>query len=56
MIRKVPGGYRLLSHTGKNLGTSRSKTGAEHREQQVQFFKNKEKFERDHPGRKFPPK
>jgi hypothetical protein len=39
-IRKVKGGYRLLSKKGKNLGTYPSKSGAENRERQVQYFKH----------------
>ena len=39
-IRKVKGGYRLLSKKGKNLGTYPSKAGAEKRERQVQYFKH----------------
>ncbi len=39
-IRKVQGGYRLLSKKGKNLGTYPSKVGAEKRERQVQYFKH----------------
>ena len=39
-IRKVDGGYRLLSKKGKNLGTYPSKSGAEKRERQVQYFKH----------------
>jgi len=39
-IRKVDGGYRLLSKKGKNLGTYPSKAGAEKRERQVQYFKH----------------
>jgi len=39
-IRKVQGGYRLLSKKGKNLGTYPSKSGAEKRERQVQYFKH----------------
>jgi len=42
-IRKVKGGYRLLSKTGKNLGTSKTLGGAKKREKQVQFFKHKKK-------------
>lgn len=41
MIRKVRGGYRLVSHTGKNLGTYKSKAGARKRERQVQYFKHR---------------
>ena len=40
-IKKVKEGYRLESHTGKNLGTYASKAGAEKRERQVQYFKHK---------------
>jgi len=44
MIRKVKGGYRLVSRkTGRNLGTYRSKAGAKKRERQVQFFKRRGK-------------
>jgi predicted kinase len=39
-IRKVKGGYRLLSKKGKNLGTYPSKAGAEKREREVQYFKH----------------
>lgn len=39
-IRKVKGGYRLVSKKGKNLGTYPSKAGAEKRERQVQYFKH----------------
>ena len=39
-IRKVKGGYRLVSKSGKNLGTQPSKTGAEKSERQVQYFKH----------------
>ena len=40
MIRKVKGGYRLVSGAGKNLGTFPSKAGAVKREAQVNFFKH----------------
>lgn len=40
IIRKVKGGYRLYSKKGKNLGTYPSKSGAEKRERQVQYFKH----------------
>jgi hypothetical protein len=39
-IRRVKGGYRLVSHTGKNLGTYPTHAGAEKRERQVQYFKH----------------
>ena len=40
IIRKVKGGYRLLSKKGKNLGTYPSKSGAKKREREVQYFKH----------------
>ena len=40
-IRKVKGGYRLLSRKGKNLGTFPTKAGAEKHEREVQYFKHK---------------
>jgi hypothetical protein len=43
MIRKVKGGYQLKSHSGKNLGKSRTRKGIEKRERQVNFFKHKNK-------------
>jgi predicted chitinase len=39
-IRKVKGGYRLVSHNGKNLGTYPTHAGAEKREKQVNYFKH----------------
>jgi hypothetical protein len=38
-IKKAKAGYRLVSKKGKNLGTCKSKIGAEKRERQVQYFK-----------------
>lgn len=38
-IKKVSEGYRLESRKGKNLGTYKTKTEAEQRERQVQYFK-----------------
>ena len=39
-IVKVEGGYRLLSHKGKNLGTFPTKSAAEKHEREVQYFKH----------------
>lgn len=47
-IRKVKGGYRLVSKSGKNLGTYPSKGGAEKREKQVQYFKHANESKRMH--------
>ena len=56
MIRKVGSKYRLVSHTGKNLGESDTVEGAQKREKQVQYFKNLHKYLADHPGSKGFPK
>ena len=42
-IRKVKGGYRLVSKKGRNLGTSKTLAGAKKREKEVQFFKHEGK-------------
>ena len=42
-IRKVKDGYRLVSKKGRNLGTFKTRAGAEAREREVQFFKHKRK-------------
>jgi hypothetical protein len=42
MIKKVPGGYKVLSSKGKNLGGPyKTKEEAEKRLRQVEFFKHK---------------
>jgi hypothetical protein len=41
MIRKVKSGYRVLSKSGRNLGTYRTKSGAKKRLRQVEYFKHK---------------
>jgi len=43
MIRKIKGGYRIVSHTGKNLGESKTIRGAKKRLAQVEYYKNKKK-------------
>jgi hypothetical protein len=41
MIRKVKGGYRIVSHTtGKNLGTFPTKARAQQHLKQIQRFKH----------------
>lgn len=42
-IRKVKNGFRLLSKKGRNLGTYATKSGAEKRERQVEYFKHLKK-------------
>lgn len=40
MIRKVKGGFRVISHrTGKNLGTYKTKKAAEKRLKQLKRFR-----------------
>ena len=42
VIKKVSGGYKVLSEKGKNLGGPyKSKAAAEKRLKQVEFFKHK---------------
>jgi hypothetical protein len=44
MIRKGPGGYRVLSEKGKNLGGPyKTRAAAEKRLRQVEFFKHRGK-------------
>jgi hypothetical protein len=44
MIKKVSGGYKVLSEKGKNLGGPyKTKKEAEKRLRQVEFFKHKGK-------------
>lgn len=44
MIRKVSGGYKVVSHSGKNLGGPyKTKAAAEKRLRQVEFFKHRGK-------------
>lgn len=41
-IRRLgPSKWRLVSKTGKNLGTYKTKRAAKQRERQVQYFKHK---------------
>lgn len=42
MIKKVKGGYRVVSHrTGKNLGTYRTRAAAQTRLAQVKRFRKR---------------
>ena len=43
MIRKVEGGYRVLSESGRNMGTYRTKAEAEKRLRQIEMFKHLKK-------------
>lgn len=46
IIRKLDNGkYRLYSKSGKNLGTYDTRSGAENREREVQYFKHNESQE-----------
>ena len=40
MIRKVQGGYRVLSESGRSMGTYRTKAEAEKRLRQIEMFKH----------------
>ena len=40
MIRKVQGRYRVLSESGRNMGTYRTKAEAEKRLRQIEMFKH----------------
>ena len=43
MIRKVQGGYRVLSESGRNMGTYQTKAEAEKRLRQIEMFKHLKK-------------
>jgi len=45
-IRRVKGGFRLVSKKGRNLGTFRSRAAAQRRERQVNFFKHRDRKKR----------
>jgi len=45
-IRKVSGGHRLVSKSGKNLGTYSTRAQAVKREKQVNYFKSRPKKQR----------
>jgi hypothetical protein len=40
IVRKIKGGFKLVSHKGKNLGTAKTKAGILKREHQVEYFKH----------------
>lgn len=40
MIRKSKEGYTILSHSGKRLGSYRSKKAAQKRLAQIEYFKH----------------
>jgi hypothetical protein len=40
IVQKTGGGYKLVSHKGKNLGTAKTKAGILKRERQVEYFKH----------------
>jgi len=43
MIKKTKGGCKVVSHTGKNLGKSKTMKGCKKRLRQVEYFKHKGK-------------
>lgn len=55
-IRELPNGsYRVLSEKGKDLGTYKSRKGAEKRLRQVEFFKHLDKSKADDQGKAIEP-
>lgn len=45
-VRKIKGGFKLVSGKGKNLGTAKTRAGIDKRERQVQYFKHRDKWKR----------
>lgn len=43
MIKKIKGGYQVLSESGRNMGKYKTKTEAEKRLRQIEFFKHQKK-------------
>jgi len=43
MIQKVKEGYRVVSESGRNMGTYPTKEEAKKRLQQIEYFKHKKK-------------
>ncbi|MDP3016057.1 MAG: hypothetical protein Q8N70_03165 [Deltaproteobacteria bacterium] len=43
MIQKVKEGYRVVSESGRNMGTYPTKEEAKKRLQQIDYFKHKKK-------------
>lgn len=41
MIRKIKEGYRVISESGRNMGTYKSEKEAKKRLQQIEYFKHK---------------
>jgi hypothetical protein len=41
MIKKVKGGYKVVSHKGRNLGSHKSLAAAKKRLKQVEHFKGR---------------
>ncbi len=40
MIRKIKGGYRVVSEKGRNMGTYKTKEEAQKRLRQIEYFKH----------------
>ncbi len=43
MISKIKSGYRVMSESGRNMGTYKSLEEAKKRLKQIEFFKHKKK-------------
>lgn len=43
MIKKIKDGYRVVSESGRNMGTYSNEKDARKRLQQIEYFKHKKK-------------
>jgi hypothetical protein len=43
MIKKIKEGYRVMSKSGRNMGTYKSKDEAKNRLRQIEYFKHRGK-------------
>lgn len=43
MIKKIKGGYQVLSEKGRNMGKYKTEAEAKKRLQQIEYFKHKKK-------------
>ncbi len=43
MIRKIKNGYKVVSESGRNMGTYKTLAEAKNRLRQIEFFKHKKK-------------
>ncbi|HLC19719.1 MAG TPA: hypothetical protein VJK72_02290 [Candidatus Nanoarchaeia archaeon] len=43
MIKKIKGGYKVVSEKGRNMGTYKTLAEAKKRLQQIEYFKHRKK-------------